>query len=160
MPAPSLLGKVGTVEAVIPGAVLWLHTEEEAMAITEADKQRIIAALDRSRLATIDDDEATQQQGLLHALATEAGELPPSQVAPILREYIKQLSVEMMQTNRVLQAMDAIMQEVQHDRVATPYDLMAKRGIANLPELLGSLGFTGDLNGLADEIEAAIVATT
>ena len=42
--------------------------------------------------------------------------------------------------------------------LATPGDLMAALGVETMPRLLAMLGFTGDLDGLADEVAALVGA--
>lgn len=126
------------------------------MALTTAQKAAIFAALDEARERTIDADEQTQQRATMQALADAAGSLPISEVVPALREHAHQLAMQERGIARVRRAMDAVMREVEREGVETPGDLLTKRGFTTLPQLLASLGFTGDLNALVDEMEAAI----
>jgi hypothetical protein len=126
------------------------------MAITDAQKQAIFAALDRAAADTIDADEMTRQQAAQRALVEAAGNLRVTEVTPVLREYARRLKLRQRDDGRVVRAMDAVMVEVQRAGVSTPGELLARRGHASLPELLAVLGFTGDLNALAAEMSAAV----
>lgn len=126
------------------------------MALTTAQKTAIFAALDEARERTIDADEQTQQRAMMQALAAAAGDLSVSEVARALREHAHEMEIQERGIQRVRRAMDAVMREVQRAGVANPGELMGLRGVRTVPELLASLGFTGDLDALANEMERAV----
>ena len=61
-----------------------------------------------------------------------------------------------MQEGRVSEPLAAIFAAVAVEGVNSLSELMEKRGLTTVPDLLASLGFTGDLDGLTREIEASV----
>jgi len=115
------------------------------MALTQAQKDAFFAALDA---AASDDFQTT--------VIRAAGDLPLTDVMPALREYAQMLALRQRTEGLVLRAMDAIGAEGRRAGVANPGELMALRGFTTLPQLLASLGFTGDVDALAAELERAV----
>lgn len=126
------------------------------MPLTEADKQRIRDALDKARADTLDAGEAEQGRVAQAALLSSAGDLPIPDVLAFLHEYRAEMQEEQLRAARAINAMDAIFATAKERGLETPGQLMAQMGLTTLPELLGALGFTGDLDALAAEVTAAI----
>ncbi len=115
------------------------------MVLTQEQKDNLFAALD-----------AAEGEDMQATLIRVAGNLRVTDVAPALREYSQMLALRQRTTGLVIRAMDAIRAEGRRAGVANPGELMALRGVRTVPELLASLGFTGDLDALANEMERAV----
>lgn len=128
------------------------------MPLTEADKQRIQGALDKAWVDTRDADEGERGRAMQVAFLASAGDLPTSDTVAFLREYQAGMRQEQLRASRAINTMDTLFAVVQERGLETPGQLMAQMGLTTLPQLLGALGFTGDLDALAAELEAAIRA--
>ncbi len=125
------------------------------MALTDEQKARLAATLDRVYAEQEGVSEETKAKAVWAALRAEVGTAKAADVALFLREHSRELAQSQLQGKRVIQAMDAIRAAGEAEGVATPAGLMIARGAKSLAELLGSPGFTGDLEALSDEVDAS-----
>src|SRR5690349_10289043 len=126
------------------------------MALTEAEKDKLRLALGRVAAQLGDEPEAGRMRLLADALA-EAGVNPsPADWDEFAREERARAMTDRMHDGRADEALAAIFAAVAVAGVNSPGELMARRGLATVPDLLASLGFSGDLDALAQELEAAV----
>ena len=96
---------------------------------------------------------------LLAGALTAAGVDPtPEEWDAFAREERERVATARPRERRVDTALAAIIAAAAVAGVDTPGELLEKRGLATVPDLLASLGFTGDLEALAREIEASVSA--
>lgn len=126
------------------------------MSLTTEQERRLRAALDRARRETRGADRAAQVRAAKAAVRAATDGLPTPAVVAFLRAYDREQQEQRRRNQRTLAALDALMGALAAEGVATPGELMRRRGLATVPALLASLGCAGDLEALAAELQRAL----